>query len=38
MDIATYMRKGLETAIIECYDEKEARVLPKLRDKYRQGK
>lgn len=32
------MRKGLEPAIIECYDEKEARTLPKLRDKYRQGK
>ncbi|SEP79351.1 hypothetical protein SAMN04487977_101443 [Treponema bryantii] len=32
------MRKGLEPAIVQCYDEKEARVLTKLRDKYRQGK
>lgn len=32
------MRKGLEPAIVECYDDKEARVLTKLRDKYRQGK
>ena len=32
------IRKGLEPAIVECYDEKEARVLTKLRDKYRQGK
>ncbi|MBQ1709573.1 MAG: hypothetical protein II032_00450 [Treponema sp.] len=32
------MRKGLEPAIVECYDEKEAKVLPKLRDKNRQGK
>ncbi len=32
------MQRGFEPAIIECYDEKEARVLSKLRDKYRQGK
>ena len=32
------MRKGLEPAIVQCYDKKEASVLPKLRDKYRQGK
>ena len=32
------MRKGLEPAIVQCYDEREARVLTKLRDKYRQGK
>lgn len=32
------MRKGLEPAIVECYDDREARVLTKLRDKYRQGK
>ena len=32
------MRKGLEPAIVECYDDKEAKVLTKLRDKYRQGK
>lgn len=32
------MRKGLEPAIVQCYDEKEAKLLPKLRDKYRQGK
>lgn len=32
------MKRGFEPAIIECYDEKEARALPKLRDKYRQGK
>ncbi len=32
------MRKGLEPATVECYDDKEARVLIKLRDKYRQGK
>ena len=36
--IFTAMRKGLEPAIVECYDDKEARVLTKLRDKYRQGK
>lgn len=32
------MRKGLEPAIVQCYDEREAKMLPKLRDKYRQGK
>lgn len=32
------MRKGYEPAIVPVYDEKEARVLTKLRDKYRQGK
>ncbi|MCR5314197.1 MAG: hypothetical protein K6E54_11255 [Bacteroidaceae bacterium] len=32
------MKRGFEPAIIECYDGKEARALPKLRDKYRQGK
>ena len=32
------MRLGFEPAIVQCYDEKEARVLTKLRDKYRQGK
>ena len=30
--------KTIEHVIFQCYDEKEARVLPKLRDKYRQGK
>lgn len=32
------MKKGFEPAIVECYDDKEARMLTKLRDKYRQGK
>ena len=32
------IRKGYEPAIIQCYDEKEAKVMNKLRDKYRQGK
>lgn len=32
------MKRGFEPAIIECYDAKEAKILPKLRDKYRQGK
>ena len=32
------MKRGFEPAIIECYDEKEARVIPMLRDKYRQKK
>lgn len=37
-EIFNSIRKGYEPAIIECYDEKEARVLNKLRDKYRQGR
>ena len=32
------IRKGYEPAIIQCYDEKEVKVMNKLRDKYRQGK
>lgn len=32
------MKRGFEPAIVECYDEKEAKVLPKLHDKYRQRK
>ena len=32
------IRKGYEPAIVPVYDEKEAKVLTKLRDKYRQGK
>ena len=32
------MQRGFEPAIVPVYDEKEARLLPKLRDKYRQGK
>ena len=32
------MKRGFEPAIVECYDNKEARVMTKLRDKYRQGK
>ena len=36
--IVKSIRQGYEPAIIPVYDEKEARVLTKLRDKYRQGK
>lgn len=32
------LRQGNEPAIVSVYDEKEASMLPKLRDKYRQGK
>ena len=32
------MRRGLEPTIVDCYDEKEAKGITKLRDKYRQGK
>lgn len=32
------IRLGYEPAIVQCYDEKEARNLVNLRDKYRQGK
>ncbi len=36
--IVKSIRQGYEPAIISVYDEKEAKVLTKLRDKYRQGK
>lgn len=32
------MRQGYEPAIVPVYDKKEAAVLPRLRDRYRQGK
>ena len=32
------MRRGLEPTIVDCYDEKEAKGITKLRDKYRQEK
>ena len=35
--IVNTIRQGYEPAIISVYDEKEAKVLTKLRDKYRQG-
>lgn len=37
-EIFEALRRGYEPAIIQVYDEKEAKVLKKLRDKYRQGK
>ena len=37
-EIFEAMRKDYEPAIIQVYDTKEAKVLTKLRDKYRQGK
>lgn len=36
--IVNAIRQGYEPAIVPVYDEKEAKVLTKLRDKYRQGK
>ena len=32
------MQKGEELAIVPVYDKKEAAIMPRLRDKYRQGK
>lgn len=32
------MKQGYEPAIVPVYDKKEASILPRLRDKYRQGK
>lgn len=37
-EIFDALRKGYEPAIVPVYDEKEAKVLTKLRDKYRQKK
>ena len=37
-DIFEALKDGYEPAIVPVYDESEAKVLPKLRDKYRQGK
>ena len=32
------MKNGFEPAIVEVYDKNEAQMLPRLRDKYRQGR
>lgn len=38
VQIIEAIRCGYEPAVVECYDEKEARNLVNLRDKYRQGR